>query len=212
MLSNVFLYIHRVSHYRWLYWFFPTAKCTGRSFVFSTVFFTVRMITLSFLSEIWNINKPILKYACHYALGKRKPSIFFHYMNTNVCVSVLGIVGVCNIFTSLLCLIALPSPNPVLAYYSPKSDHRSVSFFPHLHLEHAGSDTFIVVRAPATLWPASQWFPLYYPPSISPCIALSSDSTEHHHQAHFSPNSTDNAGWASSILSFLSVCASQRIL
>jgi len=30
--------------------------------------------------------------------------------------------------------------------------------------------------------------------SVSPCIALSSDSTEHHHRAHFSPNRADNAG------------------
>lgn len=31
-------------------------------------------------------------------------------------------------------------------------------------------------------------------PPFSPYIALSSDSTEHHRQAHFSPNSADNAG------------------
>ena len=33
-------------------------------------------------------------------------------------------------------------------------------------------------------------------PPLSPCIALSSDSTEHHLQAHFSPNSADNEGEA----------------
>lgn len=66
------------------------------------------------------------------------------------------------------------------------------SRFSHLHLEHAGSDTFIVSCAPATLWPASQWLSLYYsPPS---CITLASESTEHHQQAHFSLNSADNAG------------------
>lgn len=36
--------------------------------------------------------------------------------------------------------------------------------------------------------------PSVLPPTFSPYVALSSDSTEHHHQAHFSPNSADNAG------------------
>lgn len=55
---------------------------------------------------------------------------------------VLGIVGVCNIFTPPLCLIALSSRDVPLTYYSQKRD------FSDLHLEHAGSD--IVSRAPAT--------------------------------------------------------------
>lgn len=50
-------------------------------------------------------------------------------------------------------------------------------------------DTFIVGHAPATLWPASQWS-LCTIPSVSG----SSDSTEHHPQAHFSFNGADNAG------------------
>lgn len=191
MLSNVFRYIHRVSHYRWLYWFFFAAKCTGRSCVFSTVVFTSLHDNFIFLWEVWNINKLKWKSACHNI-----------YLNINMYASVLRELFVCAfIFTALLCLIALSSPNLALTCFSPKSEHRCMFFF-QLHLEHAGSDTFIVSSAPATLWPASQWFPLYYPP-ISLCIALSSDSTEHHHQAHFSPNSTDNAGDSPSMLTFL---------
>lgn len=40
---------------------------------------------------------------------------------------------------------------------------------------------------------------------ISACVALPSDSTEHHHQPHFSPNRPDNAlEPPQSYLSFLS--------
>lgn len=56
---------------------------------------------------------------------------------------VLGIVGVCNIFTPPLCLIALSSRDVPLTCYSHKKRD-----FSDLHLEHAGSD--IVSRAPAT--------------------------------------------------------------
>lgn len=76
----------------------------------------------------------------------------------------LGIVGVCNIFTSRLCLIALSCRNAPLTYYSPKRVFFFFVFFlPDLHLEHARFDTWIVSRAPATAWPASQWCSLYYP-------------------------------------------------
>lgn len=111
----------------------------------------------------------------------------------NIQMSVFGESLVCA--TSLhLCPALLLCPVLIWPWHIiHKRVNIGACFFPHLHLEHAGSDTFIVSRAPATLWPASQWLPLYYPP-ISPCIALSSDSTEHHHQAHFSPNSADNAG------------------
>lgn len=101
-------------------------------------------------------------------------------------------MGVRHTSTHLLGLIASSSPNIALTYFSPKSEHRFMFFPPppgacwvwHIHCQSCTCNTLTCI-------PMN---PSVLPPTFSPYVALSSDSTEHHHQAHFSPNSADNAG------------------
>lgn len=159
------------------------------------------------LRDIWNINKPILKYACYYVLSERKTRMIFHERHTNTNVAGFWGLSACA-----------KSPHPgsdsllwaiwMCHWHSKKSDHRRIFLPPtpgarriwHIHCQLCTCNTLTCIpMIPSVLSP------------ISPCIALTSDSTEHRHQAHFSPNSADNAGEPPrSYLS--SVCSSQRIL
>lgn len=87
------------------------------------------------------------------------------------------------------CSDPVPCPELICRWHIIYQRAREVHVFPHLHPKHAGFDTFIVSRALAAPWPASQWLRLYYP-----YASLRSDSAEYHPRAHFSPNSCDNAG------------------
>lgn len=69
--------------------------------------------------EIWNIRKQMQKCVLYYDLSERETRIFAHKRRIQMLLS-LGIVGVCNIFTSRPCLIALSCRNRPLTYYSPE--------------------------------------------------------------------------------------------
>lgn len=108
----------------------------------------------------------------------------------------MEIVCVCNILTYLLCLTALSSLIMAMTHYLSISKRGCM--FPPLNYtwNTKGFDAHIVVCAPAA---PSQRLQLHVP-----ALLLFSDSTEHHQQASFSPNITDNTGEAAPFcLSFL---------
>lgn len=99
----------------------------------------------------------------------------------------LGIVGVCNTFTSLLRLIALCCRNMPLTYYSPKRDFFFLTYT--WSMQDSTHALSAVHLQQSDLHPNDSLRTI----PVSPCMALFSDSKEHHHQAHFSSNSADNA-------------------
>lgn len=173
--------------------FCPDCKVHWTQLCFSTLFFTACMMTLFFLREIWNINTPILKYEFHYALGKKKnrTRVFFNerHANTSLCLCFGNCRGVQHLFhlcsASLLCPVLIwlwhiIHQRAAIGFVSPTYTWCTQG---HIHCQSCTCNTLTCIpMIPSVL------------SSISPRVALSSDSTEHHHRAHFSPNSADNAG------------------
>lgn len=118
VLSNVFLHIHRVSHYRWLYWFFLWLQsaldaallslyCVLNSLDDNLIFFFSEKYEIS-INPYWNLHA--LMY-----VAKRETRLLLHdrHMNTNVhYMFLMWELLVCATSLHLGCA-SLPCPFPI---------------------------------------------------------------------------------------------------